>query len=116
MTPSNPKLKNTTVLDKHSLIIGLPVEILAITALFSVFGVGLLISLGGLFWGLILGSLWITLLFMPMRALHKHDPQAWKVWINTLQHASLSPQTLIKKDIRVMQKHRVTPFTLWRKK
>ena len=115
MTPSNPKLKNTTVLDKHSLIIGLPVEILAITALFSVFGVGLIISLSGLYWGLILGSLWITLLFMPMRALHKHDPQAWKVWINTLQHASLSPPTIIKKDSRTRQNHRVTPFTLWRK-
>lgn len=112
----NPKLKHTSALKNITLILSLPVEVFAITLLFSGFGTGLLISLSGLFMGLLLGVGWSLLLFTPMRHIHKDDPYAWRLWIQTLVRTSFSSMTIQKKDVRVLLTHRVIPFDKWRKK
>ncbi|MUJ27983.1 hypothetical protein GNP73_08345 [Aliivibrio fischeri] len=94
----NPKLKNTSALDKTTLVLGLPVEVFAIALLFSVFGAG-----------------WSYLLFAPLRALHVNDSLAWRVWLEVLQCPSLSSLDIVQKDIRILLTHRVIPFSQWRK-
>ncbi|GLR76835.1 hypothetical protein [Aliivibrio sifiae] len=112
----NPKLKHTSALKNITLILGLPVEVFAITLLFSGFGAGLLISLSGLFIGLLLGLGWSLLLFTPMRHIHKDDPYAWRLWMHSLVRTTFSSMSIEKKDVRVLLTHRVIPFYQWRKK
>jgi len=110
----NPKLRNNTSSKDKGGIFGLPLPLFAFGTLFSCFGIGIAISKIGLFYGLMFGFLYSSLIFVPLRMVHKDDINAWLLWLSTIKAPFFTSNSIEKKKILVIQNERVIPFKQWR--
>ncbi|MDN3683249.1 hypothetical protein QWZ04_23390 [Vibrio tapetis subsp. quintayensis] len=110
----NPQLKRG--LSETVLIFwGLPVKVFALAALFSGFGLFLLISQLGWMWGALLGGIFSVMVFAPLRWIHKEDAHAWILWIEAFSNSGYTSTRFIKKRLFVMRRGNVLHFKQWKK-
>ncbi len=111
-----PGLKIDSALESDVSFFGLPLPIFAFATLFGGFGVGLLIHQLGLLLGLLVGGVYLLIVFAPLKIVHKEDLRAWSLWLYVLSNPRFTSININKKEILIISGNRVLSYRDWRKK
>lgn len=108
MSDANPdqqnKLRNLSVFNSESRILGLPGKILTALAVFWLATTITLFIYTAWWIALVACLLFAIVLFVPAYLVHEEDPQGYKTWILTLwAPGKLSTEKYSKRNIRIIE-------------
>jgi len=115
--PENPQLRHNTALSGEDAVFGLPLPLFAFALVLSVFGTGLLIKSLNILLGLFFGSLLALAIFKPLQLIHKHDMQAWRIWLSVIKTSHLTSSQMSRKKVFIQTPNKkCLDFQQWRNK
>ncbi len=110
----NPQLQIRQGALQPEAILGLPLPVLALAMLISLFGTGLLLSSLGLLLGLVAGGLLTLLVLKPLQAIHKDDVLVWQLWLRAYQSSCFTSHLVSKRAVYIHTQHQLLTFKQWR--